>query len=104
MSSNTGHDDRFTINAKDLLQTNATILAGVLILLSIAASLESSVGFFAVVVPLGIAPFLVSSTFLLALDSIPRDRALRLAKQTTLVGLYCLAIAISAGLFFILMY
>ena len=61
------HDDyRFTITARDLLQANATIIAGALILLTIATSSDRPLTLLdVIVVSLGIIPFVISCRFLL---------------------------------------
>ena len=86
-----GYDDRYTITARDLLQANATIIAGVLILLTIAASAvaSSDIPFTltdVIIVSAGTIPFVVSCIFLLEEYS-KKEHGFRLAKRITYFGM-----------------
>ncbi len=103
-NNNNGHDDRFTITARDLLQANATILAGVLIFLSIAVSFA---GLFGRPLPLigviGTAassiPFVWSCETLLK-QSNDREEQFRMARVLTGIGLVSLTLTIATFLAF----
>lgn len=94
MSSGNHNDNNYTITARDLLQANATIIAGVLILLTIATS---SVRLFTrtdiLIVILGTLPFVFSCQFLI-LHFGSKERGFRWAKRLTTYGLIGLIVVI----------
>jgi hypothetical protein len=64
--SSSGNNNNYTITARDLLQANATIIAGALILLTIAISSNRPLTLLdVIIVSLGILPFVISCRFLL---------------------------------------
>jgi hypothetical protein len=111
MSSSGNHDDdnRFTITARDLLQANATIIAGALILLSISTSVFreqpsdelfpalAAFSFFldVLIVSIGMLPFVLSCRFLL-MEFKNKEHGFRRAKRLTYYGLL--------GLFAVIVY
>jgi hypothetical protein len=95
--SSSNHNN-YTITARDLLQANATIIAGVLILLTLTTSFSSSFGrpFYyidALVVIGGTTPFIASS-ILIVEEYENKGRWFRLAKRITGYGLIFLVVTI----------
>ena len=95
MSSTDSNDDRHTITSRDLLQLNGTILAAVLILLSIAASSARVFTSSELILAITIAtvPFISSCDILLTRYKTSEYR-FRLAKIATGSGLIGLVTAI----------
>lgn len=88
-------DDRYTISAKDLLQVNATIIAGVLILLTIATSSQRVFTLTEVIIVIiATLPFISSCDILLARYKSNENR-FRVARIATGVGFIGLIMAIS---------
>ena len=91
------------LDEKDLFQANATIIAGVLIFLTLTISFASSFGrqldyYGIITVAMGMIPFIFSSYWLL--ESFQSDEhRLRLAKTCTRLGLMYLFAAILYFLF-----
>ena len=76
------------ITARDLLQANATIIAGVLILLTITASFDNPFTFWEVIlVSIGTLPFVFSCVFLLE-EHWSKEYGFKAAKRTTYFGLF----------------
>ena len=93
--SSNDYDDRYTINAKDLLQVNATIIAGVLILLTIATSSQRVFTLTEVIIVIiATLPFISSCDILLTRYKSNESR-FRVARITTGAGFIGLIMAIS---------
>jgi hypothetical protein len=98
MVSSGSNDYKYTITARDLLQANATIIAGVLILLTLTASFSNSFGrplyyVDALVVIGGTTPFIASS-ILIVEEYENKGRWFILAKRVTGYGLIFLVVTI----------
>ncbi|HKH85961.1 MAG TPA: hypothetical protein VKA40_05370 [Nitrososphaera sp.] len=86
-SGNNNCHDKYTITARDLLQANATIIAGALILLTIATSSDRPLTLLdVIIVSLGILPFVISCRFLLE-RSKSEEYGFRMARHLTYYGL-----------------
>jgi hypothetical protein len=82
-----GNDEKYTITARDLLQANATIIAGALILLTIATSSDRPLTLLdVIIVSLGILPFVISCRFLLERFK-SEEYGFRMARHLTYYGL-----------------
>jgi len=87
MSSSGNDNNNYTITARDLLQANATIIAGALILLTIATSSDRPLTLLVVIiVSLGILPFVISRRFLLERFK-SEEYGFRMARHLTYYGL-----------------
>ena len=65
-SSGNDNNNNYTITARDLLQANATIIAGAFILLTIATSSDRPLTLLdVIIVNIGIVPFVISCRILL---------------------------------------
>lgn len=100
MSSNNSNnnydnsDDRYTITARDLLQANAAMVAGVLIFLAITISSNRPFTLLnTIIVRAGIFPFIFSFVFLLQ-DTKSKEHRFKMAKRIVQYGLFGLIAAI----------
>jgi hypothetical protein len=92
------NDDNYTIRAGDLIQANATIIVGVLLMLALTTSFESSFGrplnfFDVIIVAGGVIPFVMSYMILL-IDFKVKVQGFRWARRLTHGGLLYLVFAI----------
>ncbi len=93
-SSDNDNDDKYTISARDLLQANAAMIAGVLIFLAITISSDRPFTLLdIIIVSAGIFPFILSYMYLLQ-DSMSNEYRFRMAKRITRYGLFGLVAAI----------
>ena len=92
MSSSTDSD--YTISARDLLQANATVVAGVFILLTITTSSDRPFTLLNMIIRgAGMVPFVMSCRFLLKEFS-TKEYGYRMAKHLTYYGLLGLILVI----------
>ncbi len=93
-NSNNNNSILYTITARDLLQANATIISGVLILLTITVSFDRTFTFWEVILlSIGTLPFVFSCVLLLE-EHWTREYGYKAAKHITYFGLFGLFIVI----------
>jgi len=98
LSVGSGDDDNhYTIGARDILQANATIIAGILILLTLVASNRIPTPNEIILILATVIPFVISCMFILiGILRADRDRKkdFKIASFATIIGLVYLAFVI----------
>jgi len=101
MSGSNNNDDndynKYTINARDLLQVNATIITGILILLTLVASNRIPTPIEITLILVTVIPFVISCVFILiGILRSDRDRKkdFKIASIATIGGFVYLTLAI----------